>query len=83
MTPEEILEESKLAEAFAAKHVRELATEILEWKSTSVLREGKLRELANTCALYVGPREALSLAESLVVAAALKAISRQPTHEQS
>jgi len=65
------------AKAFAREHLRECAAEIIEWKSTGVLCDGRLREMAKLCNPFAGPHS-LSVAESFVVTAALQTVSRNP-----
>lgn len=55
---------------FATEHVREMAAELLEWQDTSILRDGKVRELAKMCAF--ADYHALKVAEHFVHRAALE-----------
>ncbi|KVP90741.1 hypothetical protein WJ95_09570 [Burkholderia ubonensis] len=67
--------------AYANKHVNELAEEILEWKDTSVLRQGRLRDLAKIVSLING-RTSLELAKSLAERAALEQAGRRTTPDR-
>lgn len=66
------------SEKFAADHLRECAEELLEWSDTAILRDGKVRELAQLCAVWAGHHDALAIAESLIKRAALQFVSQEP-----
>lgn len=80
MTEEEL--KLKEAEEFAHKHVREIAAEIIEWQNTSILRSGRLRELADICS-YITSTHALNFAEGLAVREALLIVGSKRNHESS
>lgn len=61
---------------FAVEHLSECASELLEWSSTSLLRDGKLRELSEMCRAWGCGAEALSVAESIVQKVALEAAAK-------
>ena len=63
------------SEAFAKRYLGECATELIEWGETSLLREGKVRELAKLCSAWAGSQDALPIAERMVNRAALNAAS--------
>ncbi|EJO27584.1 hypothetical protein [Achromobacter marplatensis] len=66
---------------FAAKHVAELAAEIIEWQGTAILRDGKLRELAQMAAQAAGEKS-LPVAERFATRAALEHIAfTQPSKD--
>jgi hypothetical protein len=68
------LDSRDAANRFARENLQECAVEILEMKATGVLRDGKVRQLAEICACFVGTASAaLSVAEAIVNAAALQA----------
>jgi len=59
------------AKDFAGANLRECASEIVEWRSTGLLKDGSVRGLARILD-EMGPQtDALQLAESLVIRAAL------------
>jgi hypothetical protein len=64
----------RLAKSYAKENLTECCEEILEWQSTSVLRAGKVRELANVLRPLV-THDALRVAESLVMKAAMEKIA--------
>lgn len=57
------------ASRFAREHVVELCEEMREWDKTAILRDGRVRELANNLRPVAG-HSALSVAESYVRVAA-------------
>lgn len=61
------------ARSFAAKWVKPLAAELIEWQDTGLLPDGKLRELAAIWA-KVDESNSMSLAESSAGRAALDAV---------
>lgn len=63
--------------SFAESHLAECAAELLEWRGTAILRDGKVKELARLCSFWTGERDSLSVAESLVHMAALRAASQK------
>lgn len=71
---EELKQIMRQADTFAREHVCELAGEIIEWQDTSILRKGKLRQLASTLRIADG-LNSLKLAESMVVRAALERVA--------
>jgi hypothetical protein len=58
---------------FARANLPELCTELLEWHSTSLLRDGKMRELARLCTF--DPSNTIRHAERVVELEALKRVS--------
>ncbi len=62
------------ANRFARENLQECAIEILEMKETGVLRDGRVRQLAQICTSFVVTASAsLSVAEAIINAAALHA----------
>lgn len=59
------------AESFVKEHLRECATEMIEWADTSTLKEGKLRELGRLCDQFMPKGEGLRMAQRLVEREAL------------
>lgn len=64
------------ATKFAQKHVVELCEEMREWDKTAILRDGRVRELANDLRPVAG-HSALSVAESYVRVAAFDFVIQQ------
>lgn len=64
----------KVAREFAARNVVQGAIEILEWKNTSILRDGVLRECERMLE-DMGITNGLTVAESLFIDEALKVIA--------
>ena len=65
------------AEAFAKEHVVEMCAELSEWSKTSLLRNGRVRELARMLKPVAGEHYALSTAESYVKHAAFEFVVQQ------
>jgi hypothetical protein len=65
--------------AFVAANLRECCAEVLEWQTTSILRDGKLRKAA-AFFYKVSPTDALQLAESATTKAAMRAIVASTPH---
>ncbi|MEI2416149.1 hypothetical protein V8Z80_08185 [Orrella sp. JC864] len=63
------------AKAFAQRHYVELAAEELEWQDTALLRNGRMRELAEMLKPIAG-HDPLVLAKNLTHRAALEAVAR-------
>ncbi|MEB2554094.1 hypothetical protein [Burkholderia cenocepacia] len=59
------------ATAYAREHARELATELMEWSDTTLLRDGRVRELARMLQV-LDAAHALTLARSFAERAALE-----------
>jgi hypothetical protein len=68
MDPAQIMEK---ATAFASAHVAECSRELLVWHETSVLPQGRVRELGAMLKAITGSNH-LDVAKSLVVTQALK-----------
>lgn len=68
---ERLREIARQAEIFAKENVISLCRELLEWSQTSILREGRVRELANLVRPMAGS-DALSVAESYAQHAAFE-----------
>lgn len=64
--------EKAKCEAFATEHLAVCADELLEWRETAILKDGKVRELAQMVSEWAGTRDSLSLAERFVEVAALR-----------
>lgn len=63
---------------FAREHAQELAVELLEWSETSVLRHGRVRELAKNLEA-LDRHHSLKLAQSFAEHAALELAARRTT----
>lgn len=68
--------------AFAAKHLKECAAEIIEWQDTAVLRDGRVRELAALCGKFIDNHDQLRVAESLINRAAIDAVAPAPAQAE-
>lgn len=68
------------AQEYTQRHLTELAYELLEWHKTSILRDGKVRELARLCDFAGHP---LAVAEKLISDECLEIVARAQTHESS
>jgi len=66
---------SEDCENFISENLAELATELLEWKKTCILRDGKMRVLSDMVNCWADPHYDLQIAESMVNHAALVAVS--------
>jgi hypothetical protein len=64
------------ANAFAREHLPEAAAELVEWSATSILRDGRVRELSRMLA-RVDESHSLTLAENLIVRAALERVAKE------
>jgi hypothetical protein len=62
-------------EKFTNENLAELAGEILEWKNTCILRNGKMRVLSDMVNCWADSYHDLQIAESMVNHAALVAVS--------
>ena len=71
MTPSDAKVIREQCRAYAAEHVAELSAELLEWHDTSILCDGKVRELARMCSEFVDKSDALPVAKSMVERAAM------------
>jgi hypothetical protein len=71
---------AKDAEAFAEKHVVEMCKEMLEWSATTVLSEGRVRELSRLVRPMAG-YDALRVAESYVRNAAFDFVAKHGVTE--
>ncbi|WP_321944663.1 hypothetical protein [Burkholderia cenocepacia] len=69
------------ATAYAREHARELATELLEWSDTTLLRDGRVRELARMLQV-LDAAHALKLARSFAERAALELAARCTTPDR-
>lgn len=73
------LDAREAANRFARENLQECAVEILEMKETGVLRDGRVRQLAQICTSFVGTASAsLSVAEAIINSAALQAAADGP-----
>lgn len=78
LTPHEAMD---AARSMVAANLPELANEWLEWQQTSVLKDGKLREMARILQA-VSIYDALSIAENLLKAAAMEVVAT-PAQDES
>jgi hypothetical protein len=74
--PVRLLEITENAAKFANEHVVVISEEMLEWTDTSILRDGKVRELARMLR-PVADSYALSVAESYAKRAAFEFVVQQ------
>jgi len=64
------------AEEFAKEHIIAISEEMIEWRDTSLLREGRVRELSRML-IPVAASYALSVAESYAQRAAYEFVVQQ------
>lgn len=64
--------------AFAIAHLKECCAELSEWQDTAVLRDGRVRQLANLCSKFISNHDGLRVAESFINRAAIDAQLAQP-----
>lgn len=57
MTTEDLHTKQARATAFATEHLAACAADILEWERTSVLPDGRMRELITLCAFVGSSRQ--------------------------
>jgi hypothetical protein len=69
MDPNTYLAETR---AFARAHLAECCAELIELNSTTILRDGRVRELGRLCAAHIGGERALTVAQAFIEAAALE-----------
>lgn len=74
MKADEILHQREQAHNFIITNLKALASEILDWKWTGVLPDGKLRQLADMHQ-YISAHERLKVAQSAVEHTALEIVS--------
>lgn len=67
------------AQAFADKHLAECCAEIMEWRDSAVLRDGRVRELATLCVPFSSKGDSLTVAERMVSRTALRRMSEPAT----
>lgn len=73
---ERLWEIARKAEEFAKEHIVVISEEMLEWQKTTLLRDGRVRELAR----FLGPladSHVLSVAESYARSAAFEFVVQQ------
>jgi hypothetical protein len=58
MTNEHLHAQQAQATAFATEHLAACAVDIIEWERTSVLPDGRMRELITLCAFVGSSRQA-------------------------
>lgn len=68
------LESRKAMQAFAEANLPELCAELTEWQDTAVLRDGKMRQLAQLCTFVSHGK--LTQAERLVEVLAIRRLAR-------
>lgn len=81
MDEREIKAAREEAVKFAREHAKELAVELLEWSETSVLRHGRVRELAKNLEA-LDRHHSLKLAQSFAEHAALELAARRTTPDR-
>ncbi len=67
---------AKKAEEFSKEHVVAMSGELIEWSSTGILKDGRVRELAHILHELAGPN-ALTVAESYAKSAAFEFVVQQ------
>lgn len=77
LSPEELRAIADSAEDFAKKHIVEISGEMLEWRDTSILKSGRVRELANMLRPLATDAYAISVAESYALRAAYEFVVQQ------
>jgi hypothetical protein len=68
----ELIKLREISEKFAKDNLRKCAEELLVMKQTSILPNGKVRELANLVSNWAGKADALTIAESIIIKEAIK-----------
>lgn len=68
----ELKQKMDVAEEFARKNIYDCVTELLEWQNTSLLKDGKVRELAKLCS-FAHERQ-LAVAEAIIARQAYKSL---------
>jgi len=63
MATEDLHAQQAHATAFATEHLAACAADILEWERTSVLPDGRMRELITLCAFVGSSRQAYAKEE--------------------
>ncbi|WP_176016618.1 hypothetical protein [Burkholderia sp. BCC0398] len=81
MTERELKEARDAATAYAREHVQELAEELLEWSDSTLLRNGRMRELARILQSLDGAHS-LTLARSFAERAVLEQAGRRTTPDR-
>jgi hypothetical protein len=76
MSDEQLRAISDRAKEFAKQHIVEISEEILEWRNTALLKEGRVRELAGILRPLAGSY-ALNVAESYAQSAAFEFVVQQ------
>jgi len=66
------------ARRFATEHLGELSRELVGWQKAGALVDGRLRELAVLCSIYIGDSDPLGEAERLVTRISLERASEAP-----
>jgi hypothetical protein len=67
------------AKAYAALHIAEMVEEMIEFQDSGILKDGKVRQLAEICRIFAATSN-LSVAQSLVTRAAYDFISQLGYH---
>ncbi|WP_157661653.1 hypothetical protein [Burkholderia ubonensis] len=81
MDEREIKAARNKATAYAREHAQELAVELLEWSDTALLRNGRVRELAQILKT-LDAHHSLTLARSFAERAALEQAARRTTPDR-
>jgi hypothetical protein len=76
LTSEQLREIADQAEKFARQHIVVISEEMLEWRNTSLLREGRVRELSRILT-PLARSYALGVAESYAQRAAFEFVVQQ------
>jgi hypothetical protein len=76
LSAEQLREIADHAEKFAKQHIVEISDEMIEWRNTSILRNGRVRELSRMLT-PLADLYALSVAESYAQRAAFEFVVQQ------
>ena len=68
------IKDNNIIDNFINDNIKELCKEIVEWRDTGYLKDGKLRELSKICFFASDP---LGVAEAYVLKSAVKFIAEQ------
>lgn len=70
----EMLQYRTDCQEFAALHLAECCAELIEWKDTAILRDGRVRDLSVLCAKFIARHDCLAVAESFINRAAMNSV---------
>lgn len=73
----------KQSEDFTVSHLSECAQDLIIWRDTAILCNGRFKELAKMCSEWAGRYDAQQVAESIVKSLALMAVINQAKSDSS